>query len=152
MVLYRCPSCSRVITNSCRKFPHVWTHGDFIRVNPETGGLIILGRSDGVLNPSGIRFGSGEIYTILERDFKNVVVDAIVVGQQRERKDTSEKVHLFLLLSDKYKQNGTYVPESIQESITKQIISDLSRRHVPAYFWSVDQIPYNINGEILQSS
>ena len=66
------------------KFPGVWTHGDYIKLNPETGGLIILGRSDGVLNPSGVRFGSGEIYTLLERYFQKQVVDAIVVGQQRD--------------------------------------------------------------------
>lgn len=30
----------------------VWHHGDFIRLNPSTGGLIMLGRSDGVLKPA----------------------------------------------------------------------------------------------------
>jgi len=31
----------------------VWTQGDFIRMDPATGGIQFLGRSDGVLNPSG---------------------------------------------------------------------------------------------------
>ena len=26
------------------RFPHVWVHGDFIMVNPKTGGTIMLGR------------------------------------------------------------------------------------------------------------
>ena len=73
----------------------MWTHGDHIRINPETGGFVILGRSDGVLNPSGIRFGSGEIYTVLERCAKDEVVDAICVEQQREQ-DATENVYLFL--------------------------------------------------------
>lgn len=30
------------------------------------GGINILGRSDGVLNPQGVRFGSAEIYAIVE--------------------------------------------------------------------------------------
>lgn len=32
----------------------------------EYGGVNILGRSDGVLNPQGVRFGSAELYTVLE--------------------------------------------------------------------------------------
>lgn len=35
------------------KFPGVWCHGDFAQRNPATGGYVILGRSDGVLNPGG---------------------------------------------------------------------------------------------------
>ena len=34
-------------------FPGVWSHGDFIKKNPETGDYEILGRSNGVLNPCG---------------------------------------------------------------------------------------------------
>ena len=26
------------------RFPHIWCHGDFIQVNPQTGGIIMLGR------------------------------------------------------------------------------------------------------------
>ncbi len=32
----------------------------------DTGGINIVGRSDGVLNPQGVRFGSAELYTIVE--------------------------------------------------------------------------------------
>ena len=35
-------------------------------VNPKTGGIHMLGRSDGTLNPSGVRFGSAEIYNIVQ--------------------------------------------------------------------------------------
>lgn len=37
-----------------------------VQVNPETGGITMLGRSDGVLNPQGVRFGSAELYQIVE--------------------------------------------------------------------------------------
>ncbi|XP_073078321.1 acetoacetyl-CoA synthetase isoform X2 [Manis javanica] len=47
------------------KFPGVWAHGDYCRINPKTGGIIMLGRSDGTLNPNGVRFGSSEIYNIV---------------------------------------------------------------------------------------
>ncbi|XP_064434279.1 acetoacetyl-CoA synthetase isoform X5 [Mirounga angustirostris] len=47
------------------RFPGVWAHGDYCRINPKTGGIIMLGRSDGTLNPNGVRFGSSEIYNIV---------------------------------------------------------------------------------------
>lgn len=43
------------------EFPGVWHHGDFVKINPKTRGLLMLGRSDGILKPSGVRFGSAEI-------------------------------------------------------------------------------------------
>uniref|UniRef100_A0ABI8A6W6 Acetoacetyl-CoA synthetase n=1 Tax=Felis catus TaxID=9685 RepID=A0ABI8A6W6_FELCA len=45
----------------------VWAHGDYCRINPKTGGIIMLGRSDGTLNPNGVRFGSSEIYNIVQQ-------------------------------------------------------------------------------------
>jgi acetoacetyl-CoA synthetase len=30
------------------------------------GGITMLGRSDGVLNPQGVRFGSAELYAVVE--------------------------------------------------------------------------------------
>lgn len=46
------------------RFDGVWAHGDYCQINSDTGGLVILGRSDGTLNPAGVRFGSAEIYMI----------------------------------------------------------------------------------------
>ena len=53
------------------RFPGIWAHGDFMLVNPKTFGIHMLGRSDGTLNPSGVRFGSAEIYNIVQ-EFKEV--------------------------------------------------------------------------------
>jgi len=95
----------------------VWRHGDFIAMIPHTKGYIILGRrsalpcypscvcsdrhsrlctSDGVLNPSGVRFGSGAICGVLERpEFSTLIDDAICVGQ-RLPQDKDERVLLFV--------------------------------------------------------
>lgn len=37
------------------KFAGIWAHGDFMLVSPTTGGIVMLGRSDCTLNPSGVR-------------------------------------------------------------------------------------------------
>ena len=56
------------------RFPGIWAHGDFMLVNPKTFGIHMLGRSDGTLNPSGVRFGSAEIYNIVQ-EFKEVNIN-----------------------------------------------------------------------------
>jgi acetoacetyl-CoA synthetase len=43
----------------------VWYHGDYVQINSKTQGVYMLGRSDGTLNPAGVRFGSAELYNIM---------------------------------------------------------------------------------------
>lgn len=124
-------------------FPGVWRHGDFARVNPETKGWVILGRSDGVLNPSGVRFGSGEIYSIIEHKFRDRVVDSICVGQQRVH-DESERVFLFIRTAKGVNE------ASLRRDIQDQIAINLSRRHVPQFMFAVQEIPYNVNNKKLE--
>lgn len=61
------------------------------------GGLVMLGRSDGVLNPGGIRFGPTDIYSVLENDefSKLGVEETLVVGLLVEG-GADEKVILFV--------------------------------------------------------
>ncbi|KAI0044984.1 acetoacetate-CoA ligase [Auriscalpium vulgare] len=124
-------------------YPGVWRHGDFIARNPKTKGLIIYGRSDGVLNPSGVRFGSAEIYTVLER-FADVIDDSICVGQRRPQ-DTDERVLLFLVM-----RAGHSLDAALDQRIRDAIRSALSRRHVPSYIFQVDAIPYTVNGKKIE--
>lgn len=58
---------------------NVWRHGDYIIIHSDTGGITFLGRSDSVLKPSGVRIGTAEIYTIVEK-FPQIA-DGLVVGQ-----------------------------------------------------------------------
>lgn len=53
------------------RFDNVWVQGNFIMTHQNTRSVICLGRSDGVLNPSGIRFGFSEIYGVLEAQFSD---------------------------------------------------------------------------------
>jgi len=39
------------------RFENTWCHGDFVAIT-ETGGMVIYGRSDTVLNPGGVRIGT----------------------------------------------------------------------------------------------
>ncbi|KAF5674590.1 acetoacetate ligase [Fusarium denticulatum] len=119
--------------------PTVWCQGDFVQRSPVTGGIIMLGRSDGVLNPSGVRFGSAEIYAVIET-FKEVL-DSICVGQKREV-DIDERVLLFVKM-----RPVTPLTPHLESKIRTAIRDRYSPRHVPAYIFEVDDIPYTANGK-----
>lgn len=104
----------------------VWHHGDFVKIlDRGTGSLVMLGRSDGVLKPSGVRFGSAEIYNILTRFFSAEIEDAVCVGRRRAD-DKDETVCLFVVMKE-----GKHFGEDIQGRIKKVIKGELSPRHVP---------------------
>ncbi|MCJ1281472.1 hypothetical protein MMC26_000792 [Xylographa opegraphella] len=121
-------------------FPGVWHHGDFIRLNPETGGLIMLGRSDGVLKPAGVRFGSAEIYNVLQMYFPEVE-DALCIGRRRDT-DTDETVVLFLKMA-----SGEVFSKALGEKIQSTVKSTLSARHMPAIVDECPDIPVTTNGK-----
>lgn len=81
----------------------------------------MLGRSDGVLNPSGVRFGSSEIYTITDR-FPEVV-DSLCIGQRRPH-DIDEAVVLFLVT-----KRAEDFTAALVSSVKKAILKELSPRH-----------------------
>ncbi|KAA8573956.1 hypothetical protein MFRU_001g01880 [Monilinia fructicola] len=121
------------------KYAHVWTHGDFVSFHPLTHNLHFHGRADGVLNPSGVRFGSAEIYNIIEKDFGREVKDSLCVGQKRER-DLDERVMLFLVMRE-----GEAFTEALVKRVKGAIREELSARHVPKFVFEVPDIPTTIN-------
>ncbi|KAL3494738.1 hypothetical protein BJX62DRAFT_223032 [Aspergillus germanicus] len=105
--------------------PSIWHHGDFVRVNPQTGGVVMLGRSDGVLKPAGVRFGSAEIYNILLKHFADEIEDSLCVGRRREGLDTDETVVLFVKLawqSEPPARMPADLAARIQATIRKELI------------------------------
>uniref|UniRef100_A0A8K9X2A3 Acetoacetyl-CoA synthetase n=2 Tax=Oncorhynchus mykiss TaxID=8022 RepID=A0A8K9X2A3_ONCMY len=119
-------------------FPGVWAHGDYCKINPKTGGVVMLGRSDGTLNPNGVRFGSSEIYNIVEA-FEEVS-DSLCVPQYNG--DGEERVILFLKMTP----NQSFGPELVHK-IRGAIRKALSARHVPALFLETRDIPYTLSGK-----
>ena len=122
-------------------FPGIWHHGDFIRFEKETGGLTMLGRSDGILKPSGVRFGSAEIYNILLKYFGHEVEDAICVGRRREC-DSDETVVLFVKMKE-----GVIFDGVLDKGIKSVVRRELSARHVPGVIDRCEEIPVTGNGK-----
>ncbi|KAI9686330.1 MAG: hypothetical protein M1822_003675 [Bathelium mastoideum] len=123
----------------------VWAVADWVRWNPATRGWRMTGRSDGVLNPSGIRFGSGEIYAIVEAPpftTTHGVAEALCVGRRRAQ-DADEAVFLFVRMQDGRGPCGAELKAELREAIA----CGLSRRHVPRFVEEVLKIPVTVNGK-----
>ncbi|KAI5304607.1 hypothetical protein KEM55_009362 [Ascosphaera atra] len=126
--------------------PNVWHHGDFMRLNVRTGGLEMLGRSDGVLKPAGVRFGSAEIYNVLLEHFSDVIEDSLCIGRRR-KDELDETVVLFVKLAD----GSTGLTEELKTDIKVRIRTELSPRHVPGVIDSCPDIPVTSNGKKIEN-
>ncbi len=121
------------------RFPGVWCHGDFAELT-ESGGVIIYGRSDAVLNPGGVRIGTAEIYRQVEQIPE--VLEAICVGQEWQG---DVRVVLFVRLAQ-----GSSLDEALEQRIRKQIRERCTPRHVPARIVPVADIPRTRSGKITE--
>ncbi|PFH56159.1 hypothetical protein XA68_16969 [Ophiocordyceps unilateralis] len=124
----------------------VWHHGDFVKMpDAATGSLVMLGRSDGVLKPAGVRFGSAEIYNILIRFFASEVEDAVCVGRRRPT-DMDETVCLFVAMTP-----GKTFTDDLRAQIKAKIRDELSPRHVPGVVEECEGgIPKTSNGKKIE--
>lgn len=104
----------------------------------------MLGRSDGVLNPSGVRFGSAEIYSLILRRFPSQVEDSLCIGRRR-RHDTDETVVLFL----KMREGQSFCAQLVKK-VRQAIQEDLSPRHVPGIIAECPEIPVTANGKKIE--
>ncbi len=137
---YNDESFNRYKASYFEKYENVWTHGDFCTINQKTGGVEMLGRSDGTLNPSGIRFGSADIYNAIES--LEEIEDSLCVGQKNPHMPEDERVVLFLKLKAGFEFNKALV-----DKVKITIRTCLSPRHVPGLVLEIMEIPYTINGK-----
>ena len=121
------------------KYKNVWHHGDYAETNNK-GSFIIYGRSDTTLNPGGVRLGTAEIYSEVEK-FEEIK-ESIVVGQTW---DNDIRIILFIVLNQNYS-----LDENLIMKIKKQIKINASPRHVPTKIIRVNDIPRTKNGKIVE--
>ena len=121
------------------KFKNVWYHGDYAEVK-SNGGFIIYGRSDTTLNPGGVRLGTAEIYSEVEK-FKEIK-ESVVVGQAW---DNDVRIILFVILTP-----DKELDENLKNKIKFEIRKNISPRHVPSKIISVHDIPKTKNGKTVE--
>ena len=121
-------------------FPGKWCHGDWIKLF-EDGSLIIQGRSDATLNRKGIRIGTAEIYSVLDK-FEEIK-DSVIINL--ERSDGEDIMPLFVVLNTSY-----ILDDDLQAKIRSELRSQCSPRHVPDTIYSVTDIPYTLSGKKME--
>ena len=102
--------------------------------------FIIYGRSDATLNPGGVRLGTSEIYSVVEKFIE--IKESLVIGQNW---NNDIRIVLFIVL-----KNKNMFSEKLKKRIKSQIYKLLSPRHVPKKIIQVTDIPRTKNGKIVE--
>ncbi len=123
-------------------YPGVWRHGDYVLLHCDTGGLTFYGRSDAVLKPSGVRIGTAEIYTQLEK--LPEIADSLAIGQNWQ---DDQRVVLFVKLAPGYS-----LTEELKARINRTLRENASPRHVPSIIIETVDIPYTLNMKKVESA
>lgn len=123
-------------------YPNVWRHGDFIKINSKTDGLVIYGRSDATLNRHGIRIGTSEIYRAVNK--VEEVEDSLIVNLELD--EGKHYMPLFVKM-----KSGLDLTESVQNKIKTQLKTEYTPRHVPDEIIEVKDIPYTISGKKMEA-
>ena len=125
------------------RYPGVWTHGDWCELT-ERGTVRVLGRSDATLNPGGVRIGTAEIYSVVERI--DEVEESVAIGQLwPPDSPTDTRIVLFVKL-----RPGYGLEDALEERIRHEIRRHASPRHVPARIVQVPDIPRTKNGKVVE--
>ena len=118
-------------------FPGVWRHGDWVTVTSR-GSAVIHGRSDSTLNRGGVRMGTAEFYRVVEAH--PGVLDSLVIDTSGAA-GTDGELLCFFVVADGADVAG--IVAEVRSALRRQ----LSPRHVPDRFVTVDDVPRTLNGK-----
>lgn len=123
------------------RYEGIWRHGDWIQFT-DRGSCVVTGRSDATLNRGGVRLGTADFYSVLDR--LPEVSSALVVHLEDDDGGMGE-LWLFVALAD-----GAQLDDNLRKKIAGALRRDLSPRHVPDQIAAVPSIPHNRTGKKLE--
>lgn len=118
---------------------NIWFHGDSISIN-EFGNIIVYGRSDATLNPSGVRIGTSEIYAQVES--MEEILDSLAIDKTI---DGENYIWLFVKLRENF-----ILDENLISKIKRKIKDQTSARHVPSKIYALKDLPYTLSGKKME--
>lgn len=121
-------------------YPGVWRQGDWA-THTSRGTVIIHGRSDSTLNRNGVRFGSSDLYNIVEKD--PAVAEALVLGV--ELAEGGYRMPMFLVPAA-----GRTLDDAELDRLRGLLRTEGSPRHVPDEMHVVEAIPHTRTGKKLE--
>jgi len=122
-------------------YPGKWRHGDWIEIT-NRGGAVISGRSDSTLNRGGIRIGTAEIYSAVEK--LPEIIDSLIIGL--ERKEGKYYLPLFVVL-----KKGETLHAELVKRINSTLRKQFSPRHVPDAVFQIKEVPYTLSGKKMET-
>jgi len=134
------PQFSRYRASYFDVYPGVWRHGDWIRLT-RRGSAVIQGRSDSTLNRLGVRIGTSELYSAIER--LPEIRDSLVLGLELPK--GGYYMPLFVVLDE-----GVQLDEQLKGKINATIRTHCSPRHVPDEIVSVPVIPRTLSDKKME--
>lgn len=127
----------RYLSSYFDMYPGVWRHGDWLKITPR-GGCIIYGRSDATINRHGLRMGTSELYSAVEK--LPEVLDSMVVDLEYLGRESY--MPLFVVL-----RPGAALDDALREKINGAIRTALSPRFLPNEILQVPEIPRTLSGK-----
>jgi acetoacetyl-CoA synthetase len=131
------PQKSQLIGSYFDMFPGVWRHGDWIHID-EQGVSTISGRSDATINRQGLRMGTSEIYSAVER--LPEISDSMVIDLPTGIGES--ELLMFVVL-----KQGACLDARLRNRIAETIKSSLSPRFVPDEIIVVPAVPRTLSGK-----
>lgn len=122
------------------RWPHVWAHGDWARVDQD-GHWYILGRSDDTLKIAGKRVGPAEVESILVAH--NDVVEAAVIGVPDTMKGNAMVAFCVL-------KNGTPERDELTHELRESVGAELGKPLRPEKIVFVLQLPKTRNAKVMR--
>jgi acetoacetyl-CoA synthetase len=123
-------------------YPNIWRHGDYVKIDSQTGGVTFYGRSDAILKPSGVRIGTAELYNQVEQ--MEEIADSLAIGQNWQG---DQRIILFVKCAE-----GYHLTEELKAKIKTTLRQKASPRHVPAKMIEIPDIPYTLNMKKVESA
>lgn len=127
----------RYLSSYFDMYPGIWRHGDWLTIHPD-GSCAITGRSDATINRHGVRMGTSEIYTAVER--LDEVLDSLVI--ELERGAGESDLVMFVVLRE-----GASLDDDLRARIAASIRSSLSPRFIPDQLAVAPGIPRTLSGK-----
>jgi acetoacetyl-CoA synthetase len=131
------PDGERYAAAYFRRFPGVWTHGDWLTIT-DRATCVIGGRSDATLNRGGVRIGTSEIYAIVDSFAE--VGDSVIVHLEDPDGGAGDLVLIVAASPD----------EELEAGLRDAIRTQLSARHVPDAIRFVPTLPRTLTGKKLE--
>jgi acetoacetyl-CoA synthetase len=131
------PGHARYLSSYFDMYPGVWRHGDWLQIKAD-GQCIIYGRSDATINRHGLRMGTSEIYSAVER--LPEVQDSMVVDLEYLGRESF--MPLFVVLRE-----GQVLNDELKARINHAIKTALSPRFIPNVIVQAPEIPRTLTGK-----